>query len=489
VKLAIRKYWREALAVVGLIVLALAIAGYILSQQRLRFPLVEEAPKELEVELDNAQAVQPGQGQTVRVAGVEVGSIGDVELEEGLAVVKLEIDHEYENLIREDATALLRPKTALKDMFLEVEPGTGPVLEDGGRIPVANTLPDVDPDEIYSALDADTRPYLRLLVSGAGKGLRGRGEDLAATFRRLEPLHRDLARVTRATASRRQALKRLVHNYSLLVGELGRRPADLRRLVRASNAVFEALAGEAPEIETSVARLPGTLRATERTLRLVRTFADVLDPALQSLRSPIRKLPATNAVVTPFFEETEPAIRIQLRPFARLAQPWTDDLRAAASGIAQAEPDLTGALFELNRFLNMGAYNPGGAEGIGGLSIPEQRARQEGFLYWLAWTAQNGVSLFSTADAQGPWRRVTLCGVPSAVVNSLLQTVLAEVNVQDPGFVEELIGGPLAGGVQPGSPVRSLLDTQFGGCSFNALPTTPATPPLPGGLPELLPLP
>jgi phospholipid/cholesterol/gamma-HCH transport system substrate-binding protein len=485
VKLAIRKHWREALAVVGMVVLAVGVAGYILSQQRLRFPFVEDAPKELEVELENAQAVQPGQGQTVRVAGVEVGKIGDVELEEGLAVVKVEIDHEYENLIREDATALLRPKTALKDMFLEVEPGSGPVLEEGGRIPVANTLPDVDPDEIYSALDADTRPYLRLLISGAGKGLRGRGEDLAATLRRLEPLHRDLARVTRATASRRQALKRLIHGYSLLMGELGRRPADLRRLVSASNSVFEALAGEAPQIETSVARLPGALRASERTLGRVQTFADVLDPALQTLRSPIRKLPATNAVVTPFLEQTEPAIRTQLRPFARLAQPWTDDLRAAAQGTAQAAPDLTGALFELNRFLNMGAYNPGGAEGIEGLSIPEQRARQEGFLYWLAWTAQNGVSLFSTADGQGPWRRVALCGVPSAVVNSLLQGVLAEVNADDPGFVQQLIGGPLAGGVQPGSPVQSLLNTQFGGCNFNSLPTTPATPPLPGGLPPL----
>ena len=55
-------------------------------------------------------------------------------------------------------------------------------------------------DEILAALDGDTRPYLKLLVAGAGKGLRGRGEDLNATLRRLEPLHRDLARVTRATA-------------------------------------------------------------------------------------------------------------------------------------------------------------------------------------------------------------------------------------------------------------------------------------------------
>ena len=154
----------------GLIVLAFGVAVYILNSQGLRFPLVEESPKHVLVELQNAQAVEPGQGQTVRVAGVEVGRIAGVELEQGVAVVDVELEHQYENLIREDATALLRPKTVLKDMFLEVAPGTGKVLEDGGRIPVANTLPDIDPDEIYAALDDDTRPYLKLLVSGARQG-------------------------------------------------------------------------------------------------------------------------------------------------------------------------------------------------------------------------------------------------------------------------------------------------------------------------------
>ena len=45
-------------------------------------------------------------------------------MKNGIAVVTLEIEKDYENLIRSDATALLRPKTALKDMFLEVNPGT-----------------------------------------------------------------------------------------------------------------------------------------------------------------------------------------------------------------------------------------------------------------------------------------------------------------------------------------------------------------------------
>ena len=484
-KLAIRKHWADFLAVIGVFLLGLAVATYILSQQDFRFPLVEDTPKRIAIEIENAQAVQPGQGQTVRVAGVEVGRISDVKLENGVAVVEMEIEKEHEDMIRDDATAVLRPKTALKDMFVEVSPGSGQVLDEGERISVANTLPDVDPDEIYEALDEDTRPYLRLLVSGAGKGLAGRGADLREVFRRFEPLHRDLARVMEATASRREALKRLIHRYGLLMTHVGRRPEELQQLVTASRSVFDALASEEQNISESVARLPGALRASESALNEVREFAPVLRSSLESLRPPIRRLDETNAAVTPFLRETMPILRDEIRPFVRAARPFTDDLRLAARDVAQAAPDLTITFEELNRFFNMGAYNPGGAEGLEGKSVAEQRARQEGFLYWLAWVSQNGTSLFSSADGQGPWRRVTICGVPAVVITSLIGTVLAEIGADDPGFAEELIGGVIGGGTQPGSPVDQILDSQFGSCNFNALPTAPGGP----GLPALPPLP
>ncbi|MBA3264518.1 MAG: MCE family protein [Thermoleophilaceae bacterium] len=466
-RLAIRKHWRDFLAVAGLMLLAAGVAIYILSQQGLRFPLVEETPKHIAIELQDAQAVQPGQGQSVRVAGVEVGRISGVDVDDGMAVVDVELEHSYEKLIRQDATALLRPKTALKDMFVEVTPGTGRVLGEAGRISVANTLPDVDPDEVYAALDSDTRPYLKLLVEGAGKGLRGRGADLREVFRRLGPVHRDLARVTRATARRRMALKRLIHRYGVLTEYVSRRPDDLRRLVSASHAVFDSLAGEGENISTAVARLPGSLRATERAVSEVRDFAPALQSALQSLREPIRALPATNAALTPFLEQTTPVVRNRIRPFVRAARPFTDDLRLAARGVGEATPDLTRSLEETNRFFNIGAYNPGGAESLGGLSTAQQRARNEGYLYWLAWTSQNGVSLFSTADAQGPWRRVTICGVNPAILNVIIDGVLKYVNKTDPGLVGSLIGAP-GSTILAGSPIQNLLDTGFGTCNFNA---------------------
>jgi phospholipid/cholesterol/gamma-HCH transport system substrate-binding protein len=425
---AIRKHLSDFLAVLALFLVGSGIAAYILANQRLRFPFVEEKPFVVKLELANAQAVQPGQGQTIRSAGVEIGQIGEVELEDGMAVVEMQLESRYEGYVREDATALLRSKTGLKDMFVELDPGDGRPLEENDRISVANSAPDIDPDEILAALDSDTRDYLKLLVSGAGKGLEGHGDDLRETFRRFGPLHRDLNRVTEAIADRRVNLRRLIHNYSLLVDELGGKQKDLTRLVRASEAVFDSFAAEDENVSAFVAKLPGALRSTRVALEKVHPYARRLGPALESLRPPFRKLDEANRAVLPFVNEAAPIVRDEIRPFARIGQPYFRRLGVAGRDLAKASPDLTQTFRGLNRLFNIGAHNPNGAEGLTG-NLTQDRARDEGYLYWLAWTGQNTVSLFSTSDAQGPFRRLFLgglnCntltgeGVPQAIADAL----------------------------------------------------------------------
>ena len=113
----------DFVAILGLLILAAAVAGYILEHERFRFPLIESAQFKIDAEFSTAQAVAPAQGQTVRVSGVQIGDIGGVRLRNGLAVVTLDIDQRYKHLIHSDATALLRPRTGLKDMFVELDPG------------------------------------------------------------------------------------------------------------------------------------------------------------------------------------------------------------------------------------------------------------------------------------------------------------------------------------------------------------------------------
>jgi phospholipid/cholesterol/gamma-HCH transport system substrate-binding protein len=417
VRHAIRKHLPDFLAIVAVVVLGLGVGAYILANQRLRFPLLEEKPFIVRAELSDAQAVTPGQGQTVVVAGVRVGDIGEVELEDGHAVVELQLESKYEGLLREDASALLRAKTGTKDMFVEVEPGEGEPLEDGGRIQLANTLPDIDPDEYLAVLDSDTRDYLKLLIGGAGKGLAGRGTDLREALRRLGPLHQDIARVTKAVADRRHNMRRLIGRYGRLTTELGEQDDDIVRLVRASDKTLGAFAAEDGNVSALVERLPGTLRQTESTLGKVDLLAQRMRPAFESLRPPFLRLDEANAALRPFAQSATPVIRDEIRPFTRALQPFQRDFGAASRELAGAAPDMTTSFRGLNRLFDIGAYNPGGTEAIsegcqlqGDCSVDE-RARNEGYLYWLGWLGQNTTSLFSTSDALGPIRRAYLLGL------------------------------------------------------------------------------
>ena len=410
-RLAITKHLRDFVAILALVAIALGVGAYILDQQRLRFPFIEEKPFAVWVELSNAQAVTPGQGQTVRVSGMRVGDIGKVELREGRAMVRMDLDPKYEDLVHTDATVLLRPRTALKDMFLALDPGTPsePLMREGETIQIDATAPDVNPDEILSALDVDTRDYLKLLINGAGKGLEGRGADLREVFARLGPLHRDIAELNQLVATRRSNLRRLIDNYGSTVQRLGREDRALVTLVRSSSRVFDRLAREDTQISAAISRLPSTLRQTERTLLRVDELGDTAGPAFDALRPAIRRLPAANAQLRPLALEIEPVLRKQIRPFVREARPYVRNLRPAAENLRTASPDLRESFFELNRLFNMASYNPGGRQSLTGNAAAD-RAREEGFLYWLGWVVHNTNSLFATSDAGGPIRRTLQLG-------------------------------------------------------------------------------
>ena len=93
---------------------------------------------------------------------------------------------------------LLRPKTGLKDMVAELDAGHAgrrAGCTRAARSRSRQTLPDVNLDEILASLDADTRDYLQLLLSG---GAEGAATATAASSRRRDPpLRADGARTAR----------------------------------------------------------------------------------------------------------------------------------------------------------------------------------------------------------------------------------------------------------------------------------------------------
>ncbi|HET7049109.1 MAG TPA: MlaD family protein [Solirubrobacteraceae bacterium] len=432
-KLAIKKHWSDVAAILALLVLAIVVAGYILEKERFRFPFIESTPFKVNAEFSTAQAVMPGQGQSVRVSGVQIGDIGGVSLKDGRAIVQMQINDSYRHLIHTDATALLRPRTGLKDMFIELDPGSksAPVVTAGFTIPVSNTSPDVNLDEVLSSLDADTRAYLSLLVTGAGQGLKGNGgNELAQVLERFEPTHRDLARVSTAVARRATNLRRLVNSLQRLNTAVAAKQGQVTQLVDASATVFRAFASEDRNVSAAIAELPGTLRQTTSTLTQVQAFATQLGPAATNLLPAARALPTANAALTDLAKPSAPIVQKEIRPFVVAARPVVRDLRPASINLAKATPNLEKTFGVLNHFVNMLGYAPGGV--------------QHGYLWWLAWLGHNTRTLFSIQDANGPYRplfiqfscsqisTLTSPTSPFALVGSLLN--LAPLRTACPGL-------------------------------------------------------
>jgi phospholipid/cholesterol/gamma-HCH transport system substrate-binding protein len=404
----IKKQAPVFVAILFLFVIALGIGGYILSNQRFYLPawvpFVGTDFYTVKAELPTAQAVVPGQGQTVNVAGVKIGEVGTVNLEDGKAVVDLQIKEQYKPIYR-DSTILLRPKTGLKDMYLALDPGTRSAgeLPEGGHVRVANTLPDVNADEFLAQLDTDTRAYLQILLNAGGTTFDDKltgadkrydqtaAQDLREVFKRFEPTARDGAKITRLLIARRQNIRHVIHNFQEFSSALATRDKQLAALVDSANANFETFASEEASLREALRLFPGALDQTEQTLRKTSSLAAELGPALERLRPFARNLAPALRKTRPFFDETTPIIRDQIRPFARDVQPTVRDLRTATNDLAVVTPRLARSFGVLNRFFNELAFDPPGA------------ARP--YLFWAAWGAHAGATMFDLQDPHGPLRR------------------------------------------------------------------------------------
>ena len=433
---AIREHARDFIALAALAVVALVIGYVIVQQQRLRIPILEEKPFTLHAEFQTAQAVTPGQGQTVRVAGVRVGDISKVELDGGTADVTMDIDRKFLPVYR-DATILLRPKTGLQDMFLELDPGSRSAGEydEGDTVPVANTAPDINLDEILSALDGDSRAYLRMLLVGGGQGLEGRGKDLGQLLGSLGPINRDLARLNSAVATRKTELSTLVHNLGQFSGRLGQEDQEIADLIDSSNSALSAIADQDLNVTQATALLPGTLQTTRDTLHQVSGYAKVLKPTLASLRPFARNLTPINNSLKTLSEAGTPAVRDQIRPFVQAARGPVKDLKPAADQLVAATPDLTKLAAHINTLGNMAAYNPNGAEPAG------TPGRDEGYLFWLGWLSHVGNSTFQAQDANGIYRRIYLTANCETITTTLANTPLNAL-ITAVGPLLAINGGP-----------------------------------------------
>jgi phospholipid/cholesterol/gamma-HCH transport system substrate-binding protein len=469
----INRYRTAFLAVVTMIVLAALVGGYILAHENLKLPswvpVLGKNYFTLKAEFQTAQAVTPGQGQAVTIAGAKIGEIASVDLHEGIATVTMKVTPKYA-LIYHNATLLLRPKTQLQDIAIEVDPGTPASgrLHSGEVIPLSQTAPNVNFDEFLSALDAETRAYLQELLAGAGEGLKNNGKALSATLKRFDPIERDLQLISQQLEIRHGNIARSIHNFRLLMEALGGKDKQLTELVDASNAVFKTFSEEDQSVQSTLHLLPGALGKTKQGLGKLAVAARVLGPTLKELRPFASSLGPALERTRPFLKTTTPIFKTQIRPFARQILPFVNEIKPDTQELSEAFPKLATSFSVLNELFNEFAYNPG--------------SKQAGFLFFLDWANHNLNSVVSSADANGVLGRSLIyfnCEVAPllssvAEINPTVNLLVGLLNppsrstCQSAGILKgatvatNASADRAAGSKAPGGPFSGLSDHVFG---------------------------
>ena len=270
-----------------MIVLAAVVGGYILAHQNLHLPgwvpVLGKNFYTLKARFQTAQAVTPGQGQAVTIAGAKVGEVASVELQDGVATVTMNVTPKYARFYK-NATMLMRPKTALQDMTIEISPGT-PVGRQAAQRRNAARLPD-GPERRLRRIPR--RPGHRNARSTCRRCWRGRAKAStttagrsSATLKRFLPTTRLGTEITHELQRRHKNIAQSIHNFRLLVEALGGKDEQLAELVSASNAVFATFAKQDANFRKTLHLLPGALEKTGNELAKVKTASHVArhDPA------------------------------------------------------------------------------------------------------------------------------------------------------------------------------------------------------------------
>ena len=379
-------------------IFVLAIAGVVMmlgifTQQKATLPswlpFVGEEFEHISAQFSTAQAVTPGQGQAVDVAGIQIGKVTSVELQNGHAVVGMDIEPKYMTLIHPDASFLLRPKTNLNDMVVEIEPGKEKGhVEDGAEFSLAQTEANTNLDAFLGTLDADTRKYLQLLVAGGAQGIGGRGKQLGNALRRFGPFVHYTAKLNKAVAARHVALARTIHDFNLLTTELARREDAVKRFVTSSKSALGNFANQQESVQAAFREFPSALEAAKAGLASSNRFSQVAYPSLVKLIPQAQALTPAFRATEKLFAETTAPIRDQIRPFSREVRPVLTRSAEAAEPFEKTVRSFGNSLTGFNSFLNELAYKPKGS--------------RESYLFYLPWLNHDFNASFNTADAGGP---------------------------------------------------------------------------------------
>ena len=329
---------RDLVAIVALILAGVVVASGILSKQHVHWPWQSE--RVFKADFRQAPGINPGTGQEVRIAGVTVGRISKAEATaSGDAELTMAIDPKYK--VYKNAVFVLRPKTPLNDMYVEMNPGTPDKgeLPKNGIVPVQQTRNPVEVDEVLQHLDDRTRNALSSLLDESDAALASSSQDLPAGLDATNQVLHTLQPVAQSLATRNKTIAALVTAFRQITSAAGGDDARLHRLVGSMATTLTTLAAHDGDVRAALRELPGTTTQLARATGRVNGLSRQLNPTLKNLKAASTTLPTALDDLGTLAGRLD-STAIKARPVVANLRPVVADLRPFVGALAPTLGDV-----------------------------------------------------------------------------------------------------------------------------------------------------
>ncbi len=315
-----------------------------------------------EVQATFRNAVNIAVKSPVRIAGVNVGKVTELEHKGDNTVVTFTIDDEGRP-IREDASAQIRPRLFLEgNWFIDLHPGTPESKEmpDNGMIPVGNTATSVQVGDVLRNFQTPERANIQRLLASLGTGLNAKptaaqdltfepfvqglsgGEALNLAYREGEVASRGTAIVNAATlGTGPNDLGNLLRGLARVTGAVNERGDDLQGFVTNFATFTGALAAESENLGLTIQKLGPTLVVARRALTSLNASLPALRGFAIASTPGLNELPRTIRVTRPFLLQLQKLLsKRELGGLARIIQRSTPSAAKSAAETLQLLPQL-----------------------------------------------------------------------------------------------------------------------------------------------------
>ena len=257
------------------------------------------SPYQVSAEFTDATGVL--QGDVVKAAGVTIGRVGSIEIDQGVAIITMTINEGTE--IPAGVGAEIRFRNLVGQRMITLVPDNGStetgLLEPDDVIPLDRTAPAFDLSALFNGL----RPLIRstnpedinIVSRELVKALRGRGDE-------VEAIVGNTAALSKTLASKDEEIGILLDSVNQVAGDLASRDAQLRATLGSLNDFLGDLAASKDDLSAALLTLDDAATRFNRIIEKndeniqveledLATIFDAVDDKREDLKGAIRALP------------------------------------------------------------------------------------------------------------------------------------------------------------------------------------------------------